>query len=394
MAVLILIFLAFIGVGLPDSLLGSAWPFISTEMAMVKEGASYLSIAISLGVISASILNDKIAKKLGNGFTTAFAALLMALSLTGFAFCHHLYTMALCCFPLGFGSGTLQTLFDDYMAVHYPAKYMSWLHGTWGIGAVAGPLILSAFSDSFYGWRAGYIAVAVLEMMIFLVLMIRKNEWDKQEKVFVDSDGTAGNIQEESPKGRRALTPSLMILMGLQFVLYCSMENSLMLWGASYLNSTKALPEARAATLISVFFIGITVGRILGGSIISKLGNVKTVMIACITAAVLDILLFFVSGSAAIAGIILLLGLFMSLIYPALLHQTPTLVSAENSRLVMGLQVSSAYLGILIIPPALGFVFSNVSFSILPVVEAVCILLLMILVLLLNRKGREKAHES
>ena len=382
MLLLCLVYLVFVGVGLPDSLLGTAWPFMSAEFQIDVESAGILSMTISAGIIVASLTAYRVVRRLGFGKTAALGLFLIAVSLGGYALSSRLELAWLFSFPLGLGSGTLQTLFNDFVAENYTARHMNWLHGSWGIGAVAGPLILSAFSVTRFGWRGGYWAVAAIEAALFCAMVFTLPRWTKKAPVrarAASSSGTAGRIRVSGKK----------ICMAGQFFLYCSMENSVMLWGASYLVAAKSIDAALAAQGVSLFFLGITVGRFLGGIAAEKIGNGKMIAASVLMAVLLDIALAIGTGTAMILAVFLLLGCFMAPIYPAMLHQTPALFPKENLHMLMGIQLASAYVGILVVPSSLGKLFSTVGFAVLPFVQAAGLAGVLLCVTLLTRKTKE-----
>ena len=376
MFLLLLVYLVFIGVGLPDSLLGTAWPFMVGEFGVSVDSAGILSMAISAGIIVASLTAYRLTRRFGLGRAAAVGLALMTVALSGYALSGSLWGALAFSFPLGFGSGLLQTIFNDFVAEHYTARHMSWLHGAWGIGAVSGPLLVAAFSKTSVGWQGGYWSVAVVECCLVAAILVSMSRWPKAQPVA---------RSEKASVGSPALHGKLCMIG--QFFLYCSMENSIMLWGASYLIGAKGIDAATAAQGVSLFFLGITAGRFLGGIAAGKIGNAKMIFFSVTASVVLDAALFCVTEKTLILGVFLLLGCSMAPIYPAMLHQTPSFFPGENLQLLMGVQVASAYTGILIMPPLLGKLFSLLSFRLLPMVQAICLLGVLLCVTVLRRRS-------
>lgn len=383
MVLLLLVYLVFIGVGLPDSLLGTAWPFMAGDFGASVDSAGLLSMTISAGIISASLTAYRITRRLGFGRAAALGLGLAAFSLSGYALSGSMWQALCVSFPLGFGSGLLQTLFNDFVARNYTARHMSWLHGAWGVGAVAGPLLVSVFSRTGAGWRGGYWAVAVVEALLLGAIFITLPRWHAGQ-----------NKEGPGPQPRAARKrPALRgkpYMVG-QFFLYCSMENTIMLWGASYLIEAKGISAVTAAQGVSLFFLGITAGRFLGGAIAGKIGNMRLIAGSVAMAVALDAVLLCSSQAAVILPVFMLLGCCMAPIYPAMLHQTPSFFPGENVQLLMGVQVASAYVGILLMPPLLGKLFAQVSFWLLPAVQAACLAGVLLCVRVLKRSA-EKAE--
>ncbi len=386
MYILILIYLVFIGVGLPDSLLGTAWPFMSADLQQSVDRAGNLSIMISVGIILASLAAYHIVQKIGFWRSMAAALLSMTIALCGYACSGSLWMLIGFSLLLGFGCGMLQTLSNDYVAENYSSRQMSWLHGTWGIGAVAGPLIVSALHSLESGWRISYFIVAGLELLLLcgiLFVSYRQKETPSE----------AALPRESGTEKTKSHINGKPFLIG-QFFCYCSMENSVMLWGASYLIAAKQMDAAVAARGVSFFFLGITAGRFLAGILMKKLGNMKMIYASVAVSVVLDILLLCIGNELAVMAVFLLLGCSMASIYPAMMHQTPTFFQNANIQQVMGIQVASAYVGILIIPPVLGKLCAWISFQLFPVIEAIFLTGVAICVTVLAGKNRGKRHSA
>ena len=407
MVLLILIYFVFIGVGLPDSLLGSAWPYMAEDYQVGVDSAGILSMTISIGIIIASLTACHLIRKFGFGKTALTGLCFLLAGLAGYIVSPSFGWTFCCCVPLGFGSGMLQTILNDFVAEHYSARHMNWLHGSWGIGAVAGPLLVSAFGGTAAGWRGGYAAVALVEAVLIAAVLAALPLWKKVSKTArvpvselvnkpvgkvggkpVQKAGT-GNMEAERGKnsaGRSVSIRGKAFVVG-QFFMYCSMENAMMLWGASYLIGAKGMEASRAAQGVSVFFLGITAGRFLGGMLAGKIGNVQMIFGSVMAASVLDLILLFSGGTGTAMIVFLLLGLITAPIYPAMLHQTPSFFPQENLHLLMGVQVASAYAGITVMPPLFGKLFTAFSFRLLPVLQICFLCCVLFCVVVLNQRA-------
>lgn len=399
MVLLILIYFVFIGVGLPDSLLGSAWPYMAEDYQVGVDSAGILSMTISIGIIIASLTACHLIRKFGFGKTALTGLCFLLAGLAGYIVSPSFGWTFCCCVPLGFGSGMLQTILNDFVAEHYSARHMNWLHGSWGIRAVAGPLLVSAFGGMAAGWRGGYAAVALVEAALIAAVLAALPLWKKVSKTArvpvselvnkpVQKAGT-GNMEAERGKnsaGRSVSIRGKAFVVG-QFFMYCSMENAMMLWGASYLIGAKGMEASRAAQGVSVFFLGITAGRFLGGMLAGKIGNVQMIFGSVMAASMLDLILLFSGGTGTAMIVFLLLGLITAPIYPAMLHQTPSFFPQENLHLLMGIQVASAYAGITVMPPLFGKLFTAVSFRLLPVLQICFLCCVLFCVVVLNQRA-------
>lgn len=398
MVLLILIYLIFIGVGLPDSLLGSAWPYMAKDYQVGVGSAGILSMTISIGIIIASLTACHLIRKFGFGKAAACGLGFLLAGLAGYVISPSFGWTFCCCVPLGFGSGMLQTILNDFVAEHYSARHMNWLHGSWGIGAVAGPLLVSASGGTATGWRGGYMVVALTEAALIGAVLVTLPLWKKVSKTAnkpaYETDQKTSDADREADGVKIAAAPTVSLrgkafVVG-QFFMYCSMENAMMLWGASYLIGAKGMEASQAAGGVSMFFLGITAGRFLGGMLAGKVGNVQMIFGSVMAASVLDLILLFSGGAHTAYIVFLLLGLITAPIYPAMLHQTPSFFPQENLHLLMGVQVASAYLGITVMPPLFGKLFTTVSFRLLPVLQMCFLCGVLLCVIVLNQRAAKK----
>ncbi len=396
--ILLCIYLVFIGLGLSDSLLGAAWPFMASDFFAETDWAGTLSFIISLGIIAASLNAWRLTRRLGTAKTAALGLGLIAVALLGFAGSHEFLILCLCCVPLGLGGGLIQTVFDNYVAGHYSARHMNWLQGSWGIGAVAGPYLVSVFSQGAFGWRGSYVMIAMAEIAVLLFMYCRMHNdgsrgayKERKDVQTVHNKAAAEKRLREKAVNKRRGTPFSLkrICMGAQFFCYCSVENAVMLWGASYLIYAKAFDASMAARGVSMFFLGITAGRFLSGFVANRLGNISMIGCSVGAAVIMDMILLSTRCTPVICIVFLLLGMSMAPVFPTLLHQTPACFPGEDLNLLMGIQVACAYVGITVVPPVLGKLFAAVSFSLLPLIQLIFLMIVLGCVAFLNvRRGK------
>jgi len=378
---LIIIYLSFISLGLPDSLLGSAWPSMYGGLNVPLHFAGYISMIIAGGTVISSILSEKIIRRLGTGIVTAFSVLMTAAALLGFSFSSAFTTLCLWAVPLGLGAGSVDAALNNYVALHYKAKHMSWLHCFWGVGASMGPVIMSFFLINKNSWNLGYRTIGLIQCCLVSVLFITISLWGKNK---------SQNNNEKNETSKEIKFNELFHTAGVKQILiaffcYCSIESTAGLWGSSFLVMEKNISPQTAAQWISLYYIGITSGRFISGFLTIKLNNRQMVrlgqgLIACgITALLLP------AGWLLLPGFFII-GLGCAPIYPSLLHETPKNFGSEKSQAIMGIQMASAYIGTTFVPPLFGKITSYFGFNIFPLFIGGILILNIIMVELLNKR--------
>ena len=375
---LAVIYLSFISLGLPDSLLGSAWPSMYGELGVPVSYAGAISMIIAAGTILSSLLSDRITRKLGTGMVTAVSVAMTAAALFGFSISHSFWLLCLWAIPYGLGAGSVDAALNNYVALHYASRHMSWLHCMWGLGATIGPYIMGAALTHGAGWNMGYRTISLLQTGLTVILFVSLPLW----RIRQTAAGTSGGGSGKALTLRDILAiPGAKAAMGT-FFCYCSVEQTAILWASSYLALHKGVPAETAASFAGLFFIGITAGRGLSGFVTMKLNDGQMVRLGQgIAAAGVIALLLPLGETAALVGLILI-GLGCAPIYPCVIHSTPDHFGAERSQAVIGVQMASAYVGTCLMPPLFGLIATQFNVSLLPVYLAV-LLLAMIL-----------AHES
>ncbi len=369
---LMIIYLAFISLGLPDSLLGSGWPVMQQAFAVPISYAGIVTMIVSAGTVCSSLLSDRLTRRLGAHTVTAASVLMTAAALFGFSTASSFWMLCLWAVPYGLGAGAVDAALNNYVALHYSSRHMSWLHCFWGVGTIASPYIMSRALAS-AGWQSGYRAVSAVQLVIGLAVLFSRPLWKGPEKA---AEGRAGKPLGLVSALRIRGVPQLL----LGFFSYCAAESTVMLWASSYLVRTRGSSETRAAAFAAFFFIGITAGRFLSGLISDRLGDRALIRTGTgVIAAGILCLLLPIPGEGAALLALLLLGLGCAPIYPSIIHSTPGSFGAENSQAIIGIQMASAYIGSTLMPPVFGLLANHIGLWLMPVYLAAFFLLMIVM---------------
>ena len=349
---LIVIYLAFISLGLPDSLLGSAWPAMFENLGVPVDYAGLISMVVAAGTVVSSLFSGKVIQRFGVAAVTASSVGMTALALMGFSISGDFLYLCLLAIPLGLGAGSVDAALNNYVALHYEARHMNWLHSFWGVGAAIGPLIVASYLAKGDSWSKGYETVAWIQLGLVAVLILSLPLWVKSHS----------DQAESSDQSNPGLFEMLLTLPGLKqalvvFFCYCPIEATFGLWGASFLVFEKGFEADQAARLTSLYFLGITIGRFLSGFLTAHFSNKQLVYLGQGVIG-LGLVLLFLPFSATIIPGFLLVGLGCAPIFPSLLHETPANFGEKNSQSIMGMQMASAYVGITLMP----FLFGKIAF--------------------------------
>ena len=346
---LALIYLAFIGLGLPASLLSSAWPAMYQEMNMPVSASGLISIAICVGTILANLMSYRLVRRFGPGKVTAFSLLAIVLTLMAFSFARSFPVLVLCALPYGLSTGSIDTCLNNYVANHYASRYMNWLHCMWGVGASISPYIMaSALTGA--GWPAGYRRTALLLACLAAVFFLTLPLWRK---------ATTPVQQAEQASAPPLTIRDLISVPGvpafvLLFFCYYAMEQVVFFWSSTHLVLHHAIAENRAAAMAGLLTIGTTAGRALGGLISLKLNDNRMIRLGmAVTAVGLGVILLPLGEMSLSAGLFLM-GFGTAPIYPSLLHSTPTLFGRERAQALIGVQMAAAFLGSMVMSPLFG----------------------------------------
>ena len=360
---LAIIYLAFISLGLPDSLLGSAWPSMYPELDVPVSYAGMISMVIAAGTIVSSLQSDRLSRRLGTGRVTVISVMMTAAALLGFSMTRSFGILCIWAIPYGLGAGSVDAALNHYVALHYKSRHMSWLHCMWGVGATLGPYLMEYALSNGSRWNAGYRCVGIVQMTLTAILFFSLPRWREKD---------AGKTDAASSENKALRLKEIIKIPGARevmicFFCYCAVEQTAILWASSYLTLHKGVSAEVAAGSASVFFVGITAGRALSGWITMKLSDTQMIRLgqAFLGLGVLTMLL---PGGQALSLIGLAwIGLGCAPIYPSILHATPDHFGADRSQAIMGVQMASAYVGSCFMPPLFGLIAHSITAALLPV---------------------------
>ena len=354
-----LIYLAFISLGLPDSLLGAGWPVIHTEFEVPVSYMGIISMLISGSTIVSSLCSDRLTRKFSTRMVTVVSVLFTVAALFGFSFSTKFWMLMLFAVPYGLGAGAIDAALNNYVALHYNARHMSWLHCFWGFGTIISPFVMG-YALTHRSWNDGYRMVGLIQLVIAVVLILTLPVWKVNKGAAEEGQKSIGLRAALKIKG----VPFLL----LGFFAYCAAEATAMYWASTYFVQVKHIAPDRAANFASLFYIGITVGRFLCGFITDKLGDRKMILLgtSVLSVGILSLLLPVRSELVALVSFVVI-GLGCAPVYPCIIHSTPDNFGAENSGAIIGIQMASAYVGSTFVPPLFGVLGKGCGFEIMPV---------------------------
>ena len=377
---LAIIYLSFISLGLPDSLLGSAWPTMYQQFDVPVSYAGIISMIIALGTIISSLQSDRMTRRFGTAKVTAVSVATTAVALLGFSISNSFWMLILWAIPYGLGAGGVDASINNYVALHYSSKHMSWLHCMWGVGASVGPYIMAFAMTGGHGWNMGYRYIGCIQIALTVILFLSLPLWKKNP-----SSSTASDSTEEIDTNGKALTlKEIFAIPGakeilISFFCYCALEQTAGLWASSYLALHRGLSEELAASYAALFYLGITFGRGVSGFITMKLNDTSMIRLGqgIVLLGVIGILLPF-NSTFALIGLILV-GLGCAPIYPCIIHSTPANFGADRSQALIGVQMAFAYIGTCLMPPIFGLIANHISISLFPVYLLAILVLMFIM---------------
>ena len=380
------IYIAFISLGLPDSLLGSAWPVMFGELGVSVSYAGIISMIISFGTIVSSLLSDKITRRLGAGTVTAASMALTGLALLGFSLSRSFVFLCILAIPYGLGAGAIDAALNNYVALHYSSRHMSWLHCFWGVGVSISPYIMGYAIGAGHGWRTGYGAVSMIQLVLTVLIAFSLPLWRKKTATDPSDENYEAPITIREAVKIRGVKPIL-----LAFFAYCAFESTAGLWASTYLVEYKGIDVEIAARFASLFYLGITFGRFLCGFVADKLGDKALIRIGSATMLVGVILIMFPSHQTvfALAGLVIA-GLGAAPVYPSVIHSTPGHFGKENSHAIVGIQMASAYTGTTLMPPLFGLIAQHVSVALYPFYLVLFVALTFVMTEVVNKTTHNK----
>lgn len=379
---LAVIYLAFISLGLPDSLLGSAWPTIRTDLDVPLSYMGMVSMIIAGGTIISGLMSERLTKKFGTKIVTAASVFLTAAALFGFSTVTEFYQMCLWGIPYGLGAGAIDAALNNYVALHYSSRHMSWLHSFWGVGTIISPYIMS-YALTHSSWNEGYRTVSYLQLGITAVLLLTLPLW----KINSSTEEESKSTEVLGLRGALKIKGVPYLLTG--FFAYCAAESTAMLWASSYLEGARGAAKDEAAAFGSLFFIGITAGRFLSGFISDKLGDNRMIRIGTSIALFGVICIAVPIKIVSLIGFVVI-GLGCAPVYPCIIHSTPDNFGAENSQGIIGIQMASAYVGSTFMPPIFGLIANHISLKLMPAYMAFFFFLLLFMINKTERICRTK----
>ncbi|HOB91856.1 MAG: MFS transporter [Bacillota bacterium] len=379
---LALIYLAFISLGLPDSLLGSAWPSMYPELCVPVSYGGVVSMIIACGTVISSLNTNRVVTRFGTGLVTTISVLMTAIALFGFSFSRSFWMLCLWAIPYGLGAGAVDAALNNFVALNYASRHMNWLHCFWGFGASIGPYIMSYSLAVKNSWENGYVTVALIQITLTAVLFFSLPIWRKQEQTRkADQTGTSRHLSVAEALKIKGVKETIM-----SFVAYSGVETTTGLWASSYLVLHRGIDVEAAARWASLFFLGITIGRFLSGFVSDRLGdrNMIRIGMAVITVGLMAVVLPIQINVVPLVGL-LMIGLGCAPIYPSIIHQTPANFGEENSQAIIGIQVASAYVGSTFMPPIFGLLTSLTTIAIFPAYLGLFLVLMLAVTERLNR---------
>lgn len=387
---LAIIYIAFVSLGLPDSLIGAGWPAMQQDLGAPVAFAGIITMIIASGTILSSLASERVTRRFGAGVVTAVSVGMTAAALVGFSVSGSFWMLCLWAIPYGLGAGAVDAALNNYVALHYAARHMNWLHSFWGVGASISPFIMSYVLISGLGWSSAYLIVGLIQAVLTFVLLISLPLWGKVAPVV--PSGHAVEPHEESQETQAAgaeqsgggshvpLTHALripgVVLILSAFFAYCALESTSILWTSTYLVTDRGVAPATAAAFASLFLLGLTAGRFLAGFFADKVGDRQLIRGGFVTVGLGVVMLALPLETDLLALIgLAVAGLGAAPIYPAIIHSTPVNFGRRSSQAIIGIQMAAAYTGSTLAPPMFGAISTWTGMWIFPLFLAVLVAL-------------------
>lgn len=402
---LAIIYIAFISLGLPDSLLGAGWPVMQESLDVPVGFAGIVTMIIASGTVLSSLASERLTRRFGAGLVTAVSVAMTAAALFGFSTSGEFWMLCLWAIPYGLGAGAVDAALNNYVALHYAARHMNWLHSFWGVGASISPFIMSYAITSGLGWSGAYLIVGVTQSILTFVLLVSLPLWGKVNTVTAPAADSAGDVDADpdagaTPAGKGSAHVSLatalripgVVLILAAFFAYCALESTSILWASTYLVEERAVDPATAAAFGSLFLLGITAGRFLAGFVADRVGDRQLIRggFVAVGLGALMLALPLDTTIVALAGLVVA-GLGSAPIYPAIIHSTPVNFGRRNSQAIIGIQMAAAYAGSTLAPPLFGALSAWAGLWILPLFLLVLVALGLVMSERLNRMVARRA---
>lgn len=376
---LILIYIAFISLGLPDSVLGAAWPSMYRSFGVPEGSAGIITMLMYSGTMISSMASDWVIRKLGTGYVLVLSVALTAITMLGFSMAENFTMLCLIALPYGLGGGCVDASLNNYVATHYKARHMNFLHCFWGIGTIISPLVMGAFIENGGVWTQGYRAIAIFQFILVAVLLFSVPLWKRESN---------DHQEEKSPVSFRNLISMPGVKASLTaFFSYCALETTMGLWTSTYLSEIKGIDLAMATKCGMLFYIGIASGRFISGLISEKLGDVKLIGIGIsVTILSLCALLIPGTGGPMLYSLIILAGMGCGPIFPSMVHHSPEISGPDGSQMLIGFQLAMASAGSITIPALFGIIVNRISIALMPCFSLIFALIPLAMVLKISRR--------
>lgn len=379
---LVIIYLSFVGLGIPNALLGSAWPAMYEGLGVPITSAGLVQIMISGGAIISSLFAGKIIKRVGFATATIESVITMTISLIVISFSPNFLFLCIWAIPLGLGTGLLDATINSYAALYYKSKHMNWLHCCWGVGCAVGSVIISFSLVNWQSWQLGYRIGGIFQIVIIALLFISFPRWKKPATTLTNE----GDERSKDLSIREMLSLSGAKETLIAFFIFGSLGAIMTVWGSSYFVTIHNVPPETAASWISLYFLGLTAGRFLAGLLAIKFTNKQLVQSGeLLIGAGLTIMLLPLPTTTILFGFILI-GFGFAPLFPCLIHETPVRFGKNNSQHMMGFQMACASIGMTTMPQLLGMLVKKTSYKLLPPTIGVLLLILVYTIQRLYRK--------
>ncbi|RKT31920.1 fucose permease [Microbacterium sp. AG1240] len=397
---LAIIYIAFISLGLPDSLVGAGWPVMHQDLGVPIAFAGIITMIIAAGTILSSLASERVTRRFGVGLVTAVSIGMTGAALFGFSVSGSFWMLCLWAIPYGLGAGAVDAALNNYVAVHYAARHMNWLHGCWGLGASISPFIMSYALTAGLGWSSAYLIIGVIQAALTFGLLVSIPLWRKVNPLAPTDHAEAGAAEGAGEEALRRGThvplatalriPGVLLILAAFFA-YCALESTAILWASTYLVSGRGVEPATAAAFASLFLLGITAGRFLAGFFADRIGDQQMIRGGFATVGIGVVMLALPVDTTVLALVgLVVLGLGCAPIYPAIIHSTPVNFGRRNSQAIIGVQMAAAYTGSTLAPPLFGAVSTWTGVWILPIFLAVLVALGLVMSERLNRLVRRR----
>lgn len=387
---LVIIYFAFISLGLPDSILGVAIPSIREEMLLGLSLSGIIATVVIAGSVISSFFSDYVIKRVGTGRIVFFSCLITGFTLLGFSVAPSYIWLIILALPLGLGGGTVDASLNNYVALHFKAHHMNWLHSFWGVGATIGPIIMS-WNLIHTNWRVGYRSISAIQLSLAVVLLLCIPIWKKHKNIHKQTeDITAPSDNYSSTENTNVFKIKTLKYALLSMILYCSIEHAAGLWGSSYLVGAKNFPLDMAAKYVSMYYLGITIGRFLSGFISFKLSNIRLIRGGIILSLFGAVLLVLPLPNVIIGGALVFIGFGLAPIFPSMLHETPVRFGKELSQKIIGIQMAFAYIGSAVVPVLLSLFYQSITITLFPLSLLILIAIMLFSTEMLNIKVGKK----